>query len=64
MERRILVLLTQPTTQDSANWSIDYGTGILALNVSNSTLKAAHYALDSNNTTSPYSRPRISFIKY
>ena len=45
---------TQPTgSVNSSNWTIDYGTGILALNVSNSTLKAAiNYDLDSNNTTS------------
>ena len=56
---------TEPTSSvNSANWTLDYGTGILALNVDNTTLKAAHPQLDSNNTTSPYSRPRISFTKY
>ena len=36
------------STQDSANWSIDYATGILTLNVSKDHLDAINYDLDAD----------------
>ena len=48
----------------SANWSLDYGTGILTLNSNASTIDSVYNNLDATNSTSEYARPRISFFKY
>ena len=53
-------------TQDSVNWSIDYATGILTLNVSNAHLQGINYDLDADPTQSGNEtcRPRISYMRY
>jgi len=48
----------------SANWTIDYGTGIVTLNSDKTTLDSIYSNLDATNATSEYARPRISFMKY
>ena len=55
---------TAPVTGNpKANWTMDYGTGIITLNVDKSTLDATGYHLDSTSSLET-DRPRISFIKY
>ena len=48
----------------SANWTVDYGTGIVTLNSDSGTLDSIYPNLDPTNGTSEYARPRISFMKY
>jgi hypothetical protein len=54
------------SSQDSANWSIDYATGILTLNVSNSHLQGISYSLDADPAKNNVEtcRPRISYMRY
>ena len=55
---------TNPS-QNSVNWSIDYATGILTLNVSQQHLNSISFSLDAGATTqTETTRPRISFMKY
>lgn len=49
------------------NWTMDYATGILTFNVTNSTLSSGNGSnlnAADNKKTDPHVRPRISFIKY
>ena len=50
----------------SVNWSIDYATGILTLNVDESHLDSTNYTLDASISGSLIEkvRPRISFFRY
>tara|TARA_B100000963_G_scaffold151664_1_gene132141 strand:+ start:4786 stop:9453 length:4668 start_codon:yes stop_codon:yes gene_type:complete len=53
-------------SQNKVNWSIDYATGILTLNVTQQHLNGIKFTLDAS-TTAPVDstkRPRISFMKY
>ena len=54
-------------SQNKVNWSIDYATGILTLNVTESHLNGISFTLEGTTKTSSDSkknRPRISFMKY
>ena len=52
-------------SQNTVNWSIDYATGILTLNVTQQHLNGIQFTLDAGATTqSETTRPRISFMKY
>jgi len=52
-----------PTVKNTVNWTIDYATGILALNVSEDHLNGINYTLDATSNAET-DRPRISFIRY
>ena len=59
-------IFQSPSVGNSVNWTIDYATGILTLNVSETHLSSINYNLDASNSKSNVEkcRPRISFIRY
>ena len=49
--------------KNTVNWTIDYSTGILALNVTESHITSTSYNINASSS-SETDRPRISFIRY
>ena len=52
-----------PTVKSTANWTIDYASGILTLNVDEQHIVDTDYTLDASSIDET-ERPRISFIRY
>ena len=55
------------TSKKNTNWTMDFATGILTFNVTDSTLSDGNGSslnAAESEKTNPKSRPRISFIKY
>ena len=51
------------SVKNTVNWTMDYSTGILALNVSESHITSTTYNIDATSSSKTH-RPRISFIRY